>query len=108
MLPQRSTGNQTLRGPVAKDTVGLHLFPQLSGESVNESCLPPASGKPSARQAVFDLISRNASLEIKCNARGVASIQNLMTVKKRSGLSSEKRVRRMLLWGAVILLRSRL
>jgi hypothetical protein len=52
--------NQSLRDPAAKDTIGLHPLPQLPGESVNEFCLPPASGKPSARQAVFDLIGRNA------------------------------------------------
>jgi hypothetical protein len=33
-------GNQTLRDWAAKDTIGLHLFPQSSGESVNEFCLP--------------------------------------------------------------------
>jgi hypothetical protein len=53
----------------ARDTIGLHPLPQLEGESVSEFCLPPASGKPSARQAVFDLMGRNASLERKCNAR---------------------------------------
>src|SRR5260221_7040180 len=42
---------------------------------------------------VFDLIRRNASPERSVTPE-VASIQNLMTVKKRSGLSSEKRVSR--------------
>src|SRR5258708_27802266 len=40
---------------------------------------------------VFDLIRRNASPERSVTPE-VSSIQNLMTVKKRSGLSSEKRV----------------
>jgi|ERR1700733_4765345 hypothetical protein len=43
------------RDRAAKDTIGLHPLPQLEGESVGEFCLPPASGKPSARQAVFGL-----------------------------------------------------
>ena len=42
---------------------------------------------------VFDLIGRNAGSDSKRNAE-VSFSQNLMTVKKRSGLSSEKRVRR--------------
>jgi hypothetical protein len=42
----------------------------LVGELANAFCLPPASGKPSARQAVLDLVGGNTSLEIKCNARG--------------------------------------
>src|SRR5258708_11891037 len=42
---------------------------------------------------VFDLIRRNASPERSVTPE-VSSIQNLMTVKKRSGLSSEKRVNR--------------
>ena len=62
--------NQSLRDRAARDTIGVHSLPQLAGESVSASCLPPASGKPSARQAVFDLVGRNAGLEIKCNARG--------------------------------------
>ena len=68
--PQRSTRNQSLRGPDARDTIGLPLLPQLEGESVSEFCLPPASGKPSARQAVFDLIGGNASLKREGHARG--------------------------------------
>jgi hypothetical protein len=48
--------NQTLRYPAARDTIGVHSLPQLARESVNASCLLPASGKPSARQAVFDLV----------------------------------------------------
>jgi hypothetical protein len=40
---------------------------------------------------VFDLVVRNTTSECERNA-GVSSIQNLMTVKKRSGLSSEKGV----------------
>jgi hypothetical protein len=59
--------NQSVRNRDAKDTSGVHALPQLEGESVSEFCLPPASGKPSARQAVFDL-EGNAGLEIKCNA----------------------------------------
>ena len=43
---------------------------------------------------VFDLISRNAGFESECNDE-FSSIQNLMTVKKRSGLSFEKRVNRL-------------
>jgi hypothetical protein len=66
---QRSTLNQSLRDPAAIGTIGLHHL-QLADESVNEFCLPPASGKPSARQAVFDLVGRNASLERKGNDRG--------------------------------------
>jgi hypothetical protein len=62
--------NQSLRDRAAKDTIGLHALPRSARESVNASCLPPASGKPSARQAVFDLVGRNAGLELKCNARG--------------------------------------
>jgi hypothetical protein len=67
--PQRSTFNQSRHDPAARDTSGVHSVLQLIGESVNEFCLPPASGKPS-RQAVFDLIGRNAGLELKGNARG--------------------------------------
>jgi hypothetical protein len=67
--PQRSTSNQSSRDPAAKDTIGLHSLPRSARESVNAFCLPPAYGKPSARQAVFDLLGRNAGLEIKCNAR---------------------------------------
>jgi hypothetical protein len=66
---QRSTLNQSLRDRAAKDTIGLHSLPRSARESVNAFCLPPAYGKPSARQAVFDLLGRNAGLEIKCNAR---------------------------------------
>jgi hypothetical protein len=65
---RKRASNQTLRDPAARDTIGLHLFPQLAGGSVNAFCLPPASGKPSARQAVFDLIGRNARLKRKGNA----------------------------------------
>ena len=50
---QRSTSNQSLRAPAARDTIGLHL-PQLAGESANGFCLPPAFAEPLARQAVFD------------------------------------------------------
>src|SRR5579863_5620715 len=32
--------NQSSRDRAARDTSGLHLFPQLSGESVSEFCLP--------------------------------------------------------------------
>ena len=42
---------------------------------------------------VVDLIRRNAGVELECHAE-VLSIQNLITVKKRSGLSAEKRVKR--------------
>ena len=37
--------NQSLRDQAARDTNGVHPLPQLEGESVNEFCLPPASGK---------------------------------------------------------------
>jgi hypothetical protein len=60
--------NQTRRDPAARDTIGVHSVLQLIGESVNEFCLPPASDKPSARQAVLDLVGGNASLDVKCNA----------------------------------------
>jgi hypothetical protein len=42
---------------------------------------------------VLDLIGSNAVLRASAMPE-VSSIQNLMTVKKRSGLSSEKRVSR--------------
>jgi hypothetical protein len=61
--------NQNQRDQAAKGTIGVHSVPQPVDESVSEFCLPPASGKPSARQAVFDLMGRNASLKRKCNAR---------------------------------------
>ena len=48
--------NQTLSDRAAKDTIGLHPVLQLLGESVGEFCVSPASGKLSARQAVFDLV----------------------------------------------------
>jgi hypothetical protein len=39
----------------ASDTSGCYLyFPQLTGESVSEFSLPPASGKATARQAVLE------------------------------------------------------
>jgi hypothetical protein len=60
--------NQRRRDRAAKD-IGLHSVRQLPGESVNAFCLRPASGKPSARQAVFDLVGGNTSLEVKRNAR---------------------------------------
>jgi hypothetical protein len=63
------TSNQSRRGRAARDTIGLPPLPQLAGESLNAFCLPPASGKPSARQAVFDLMGRNASLQSEGNAR---------------------------------------
>jgi hypothetical protein len=43
---------------------------------------------------IFDLMGRDPALKRQCDAR-VSSIQNLMTVKKRSGLSFEKRVNRL-------------
>jgi hypothetical protein len=70
------------REPVLNAFVVLPLFlvHQFSAESVNEFCLPPASGKAchAAGPVEADLrrgkpsptwVSRNASLEIKCNAR---------------------------------------
>jgi hypothetical protein len=42
---------------------------------------------------VFDLIARNAGLSASATPK-VSSIQSLMRVEKRSGLSSEKRVNR--------------
>jgi hypothetical protein len=42
----------------------------LAGESANAFYLPPAYAKPSARQAVFDLVDGNTSLEVKCDASG--------------------------------------
>ena len=42
---------------------------------------------------VFDLVGGEAGLKRKRDSR-CSSIQNLMTLKKRSGLSSEKRVNR--------------
>jgi hypothetical protein len=60
--------NQTFRDQAARDTSGVHALPRSVREAASEFCLPPASGKPSARQAVFDLVGRNASLEVKCNA----------------------------------------
>ena len=78
--PQRSTRNQSLRGPDARDTSGFHFPPRLAGEAVNAFCLPPASGKAChaagpaeadpARQAVFDMIGRNAGLKRECDTRG--------------------------------------
>jgi len=82
--------NQSLRDRAARDTIGSHRLPQLAGESVNAFCLPPASAKPTARQAVFDLIGRNATSKCKRNTRGFIN-PNLMTVTKRSGLSLEER-----------------
>jgi hypothetical protein len=80
---QRSTLSQSLRDPAAEDTIGLHPPPQLEGESVNEFCLPRLRPGRWERHP----LSESAPPE-------VSSIENLMTVKKRSGLSSEKRVRR--------------
>jgi len=36
---------------------------------MNSAFLPPPA-KPTARQAVFDLVRRNAGFKVKCNARG--------------------------------------
>src|SRR5258708_3848304 len=75
--------NQSPRDRGATDTIGLHPLPQLEGESVGEVCLPRlrlgSEGTPVLRASAMPEVS---------------SIQNLMTLKKRSGLSSEKRVRR--------------
>jgi hypothetical protein len=97
--------NQSRRDRAAKDTIGCYLhLPQLAGESVSASCLPPASGKachvagpaeaglrrgrPSSTWYVATPpLSARATPE-------VSSIQNLTIVKSRSGLSSEKRVNR--------------
>ena len=46
-----------------------------------------------ARQAVFDLIGRNAGLKREFNARGFIH-PKFDAVKERSGLSFEKRVSR--------------
>jgi hypothetical protein len=46
---ERSIGNQSQRDRAAKDTVALSLLPQLPGESINESYLPPASEQAFAR-----------------------------------------------------------
>ena len=43
---------------------------------------------------VIDVIGRNARVLRSSATAEVLSIQNLMTVKKRSGLSAEKRVKR--------------
>jgi hypothetical protein len=42
---------------------------------------------------VFDLIAGNACLEVKGNLE-ILSVKNAITVKRRSGLSAEKRVNR--------------
>jgi hypothetical protein len=42
----------------------------LAVEAEDGFYLPPAYGKPSARQAVFDLVDGNTSLEVKCDASG--------------------------------------
>jgi len=69
--------------PAARETIDCYLhLPQLPGESVDEFCLPPASAKPSARQAVFDLVERNAGFDRQVTPE-VLSIQNFITVKKR-------------------------
>ena len=59
----RGHQNQSLCDRAARDTIGVRALPQSAGESVSAFCLPPASGKPSARQAVFDLVGGNASLK---------------------------------------------
>ena len=46
-----------------------------------------------SRAAILEQTGRNAGFKVECNARDF-SIQNLMTVKKRSGLSFEKRINR--------------
>jgi hypothetical protein len=61
--------NQSRQDPAARDTIDVR-WPQLADGSVNEFCLLPAYGQPSARQAVIDLIGRNAGVKLECNARG--------------------------------------
>jgi hypothetical protein len=61
--PQRSTSNQSRPGRAVKGTSGFHCPPRLGGEAINEFCLPPASAKPTARQAVFNLVGGDAGLE---------------------------------------------
>jgi hypothetical protein len=62
--------NQSRYDRDARDTNGVHAVPQSLSESIDGFCIPPASGKPSARQAVFDLVERNAGLKREGNARG--------------------------------------
>jgi hypothetical protein len=59
-IPKDRLGNQSQRDRAAKDTIAFSLLPQLPGESINETYLPPASGQAFARQAVFDLTGSNA------------------------------------------------
>jgi hypothetical protein len=53
---------------LVRGTMGSLPLPQLTGESVNAFYLPPASPKPTAWQAVFDVIGRNAGLRCERNA----------------------------------------
>jgi hypothetical protein len=92
-----------VRDRAARNSIGLHL-PQLADEAVSEFCLPPAFAKachavgpaeaePTAWQAILELIARTPLLNASAMPE-VSSIQNLMTVKKRSGLSFEKMINR--------------
>jgi hypothetical protein len=68
----------------------------IGGWIIKSFCLPPASGKAYGAAGRLRLARRERRSLAQAQRPRCSSIQNLMTVKKRSGLSSEKRVRRVL------------